>query len=211
MTAIPRSSQRTLLACGIVAGPFYLALGLAQALLREGFDLGRHSLSALANGPGGWIQTANFVVSGALVLAAAIGVGRALRPHSRLAGWILSLFGVGMLVASVFRADPVDGFPPGTPDGFPSTLSTSGVVHFAAGATGFLALAAAAIAVGIAFLRRREKGLAMLSFVAGVCIVAGFFAPMFLPSAGPVAGIWFSVVIGWAWLALICAHLRRAG
>ena len=49
----------SLLRWGVVAGPFYLTVALAQALLRDGFDLSRHSLSMLANGPGGWVQSAS--------------------------------------------------------------------------------------------------------------------------------------------------------
>jgi hypothetical protein len=61
------ASTRTLLRLGVVAGPFYLAVGLAQAFVREGFDFARHPLSVLANGPGGWVQTANFVLTGLMV------------------------------------------------------------------------------------------------------------------------------------------------
>src|SRR5262245_48845182 len=68
------AAARPLLRWGVVAGPFYLAIGLAQALLRDGFVFARHPLSVLANGPGGWIQTANFVVTGLMVVAAAIGI-----------------------------------------------------------------------------------------------------------------------------------------
>ena len=127
--------------CGVVAGPFYLAIGLIQAFVREGFDLGRHPLSMLANGPGGWIQTANFVLTGLMVIAAAIGFGRVLGSSARALPWFLGAFGAAMIVAAVFPADPVDGFPPGTPEGPPRSISTTGVVHFAAGALGFISLA----------------------------------------------------------------------
>ncbi|HJZ78803.1 MAG TPA: DUF998 domain-containing protein, partial [Pyrinomonadaceae bacterium] len=124
---------RFLLLCGVIAGPFYLAVGLTQALLREGFDFSRHPLSVLANGPGGWIQTANFVLTGLMVLAAAIGFARVPGRRSWGMTCFLGAFGVAMIVAAVFPADPVDGFPPGTPKGPPTTISTTGLVHFAAG------------------------------------------------------------------------------
>src|SRR5262245_65947091 len=92
---------RFLLRCGMIAGPFYLVVGLAQALLREGFDFGRHPLSVLANGAGGWIQTANFVLTGLMVVAAAVGFRRALGPKRRAVTWFLGAFGVAMLVAAV--------------------------------------------------------------------------------------------------------------
>lgn len=205
-----RAKGDPLLRWGIVVGVFYLAVGLAQALTRDGFDLGRHALSALANGPGGWIQTANFVLSGLMVIAAAVGLERTLRPRSRASGWILGVFGVSMVVAAIFPADPVDGFPPGTPEGFPTSISTPGAIHFVAGALGFLALAVSCITVASALSRRGDRRAARLSLLAGVSVMAGFFAPVLVPAAGPVAGIWFSVVVGWSWLAWISARLYGA-
>src|SRR5215213_7744376 len=71
---------RSLLGYGVLAGVVYLAVGLAQALTRDGFDLTHHDLSLLANGPYGWIQIANLVLTGLMVIAAAAGVRRAMRP-----------------------------------------------------------------------------------------------------------------------------------
>src|SRR5262245_5660939 len=95
------TDTRRLLTPGIVAGPFYLAVGLGQALLRDGFDLARHPLSVLANGPGGWIQTANFILTGLMVLAAAAGFRRALAPTGRWASLFLGAFGASMIVAAI--------------------------------------------------------------------------------------------------------------
>jgi len=201
---------RALLTCGIIAGPFYLALGIIQGLVRDGYDFGRHPLSVLANGPGGWVQTLNFVVTGALVIAAAIGFARVLRPQSRAIGWVLGLYGAGMLAAAVFRADPVDGFPPGTPEGMPTTVSTSGILHFASGGVAFLALAVSCLVASRALARRGDRGPAGVSLLSGVAVLLGFFSPFLLPFAGPVAGIWFAVVVGWAWLSYVSLHLRRA-
>ena len=76
------ATTQSLLRCGMVAGPFYLTVGVLQGLVRDGFDFARHPLSVLANGPGGWIQTANFVITGALVVATAVGFRRVLGPKS---------------------------------------------------------------------------------------------------------------------------------
>jgi hypothetical protein len=132
---------RFLLCCGVWAGPFYLTVGLIQAKVRDGFDLARHPLSVLTNGRGGWVQTVNFVLTGLMVLAAAIGFRRVLGPKSRAITWFLGAYGLAMLVASIFPADPVDGFPPGTPKGPPTSISTTGLVHLIAGALGFAFLA----------------------------------------------------------------------
>ena len=61
---------RSLLGYGVVAGPFYLVVSLIQVYVRDGFDLARHPLSVLANGTGGWVQTA-------MRLSACVGIGGA--------------------------------------------------------------------------------------------------------------------------------------
>lgn len=199
---------RSLLRYGVVAGPLYLGVGLMQALVRDGFDLMRHPLSLLANGPGGWIQTANFVVSGVMVVAAAVGLRRELAPGSRLASWFLGGFGAGMLVAAVFPADPVDGFPPGTPEGFPTSISTPGLIHFIAGALGFVSLAVSCILAGRAMSRRGDPFYARFSVLCGVVVLLGFFGGPVL--GGGTLGIWLGVVVGWVWLAALSLRLMRS-
>jgi len=202
----------SLLACGLVVGPFYLAVGLIQAFVRDGFNLSRHALSLLANGPGGWVQTMNFVLSGLMVVAVAVGFARTPGLRLRKAAWFLGAFGVSMLVAAIFPADPMDGFPIGTPPGYPETVSRAGVLHFAAGGIGFLMLATSCLVAGRALSRAGLRRLARVSVFSGIGIVAGFFSPMFIPiPAAATAGIWFAVVVGWAWLAAVSAQLRQMG
>jgi hypothetical protein len=200
---------RSLLRCGVVAGPFYLGVGLIQVFVRDGFDLARHPLSVLANGPGGWVQTANFVLTGLMVLAAAMGFRRVLGPKSRGVTWFLGAFGVAMIVAAVFPADPVDGFPPGTPEGFPTSISTTGLIHFASGALGFTFLAISCFFAAWAMSRRRVRSLAGLSLLSGLAVVFGFFGGMVLPVG--ILGIWFAVVAGWVWLTAMSLRLSRLG
>jgi hypothetical membrane protein len=204
-------STRKLLRYGVVAGPFFLALGVIQGLVREGFDFSRHALSHLANGPGGWVQMATFVFTGLMVIAAAIGLRRALAPGGRAMTWFLTAFGASMLLAALFRADPVDGFPVGTPEGMPTAISTAGMVHFIAGALGFLSLAIACLLAAREMSRRTAPGLARLSLVSGLIVLLGFFGGPFL-GAGGILGIWLAVVMGWVWLAVMSMHaMKHAG
>jgi hypothetical protein len=196
-----------LLRGGTVAGPFYLAVGLAQALVRDGFDFSRHPLSVLANGPGGWIQTANFAIVGLMVVGAAIGMGRVLGRGSRAMTWLLGAYGVAMLAAAIFPADPVDGFPPGTAEGFPTSISTTGLLHFVAGALAFACLALSGLATAWTTWRRRMPALALLSLFTGLSVLLGFFGGMVLPVG--ILGIWFAVVVGWIWLAVLSLRLKR--
>ncbi|MBZ5631801.1 MAG: DUF998 domain-containing protein [Acidobacteriia bacterium] len=198
---------RSLLGCGVWAGPFYLAVGLAQAFLRDGFVFAKHPLSVLTNGPGGWVQTANFVLTGLMVLAAAAGFRRVLGPKSRAVTWFLGGYGASMIVAAMFKADPVDGFPPGTPLGPPTSISTTGLVHFIAGALGFTFLAISCFLAARVMRRRNVSSLALLSLFSGLAVVLGFFGGIVLPMG--VVGIWFAVVVGWLWLTVMSVRLNR--
>ena len=118
MPASPAQTDR-LLKCGVLAGPVYVVVGLLQVLFRDGFDIRRHALSLMSNGALGWIQVASFIVSGLLVIAAATGMRQRLHP-GRAGTWgpiLLGLYGLGLIGAGIFVADPMDGFPPGTPGG----------------------------------------------------------------------------------------------
>lgn len=202
---------RSLLGYGVIVGPLYLVTGIGQGLVRDGFSFARHPLSVLANGPGGWVQTANFVVCGLMVVAASIGMRRALRPVGSAASVALGAYGVAMLLASVFKADPMDGFPAGTPLGPPSSISPMGLGHFAAGGLGFVALAMSALLASRVMHLRRERTMARLSLASGLAILLGFFGGFAVPAlAKGSIGIWFAIVVGWAWLTAISVHLYRA-
>lgn len=127
----PTRQTTRLLACGIVAGPLFPAAWLLQAFTRDGFDPSRHPLSLLSLGELGWIQITNFVVTGVLYVACAIGMWRVL--HSGRSGtWgplLVGGFGIGLILAGIFTTDPGAGFPPGAPVGAPEQLSWHGVLH----------------------------------------------------------------------------------
>ena len=75
-----RTTTRALLVCGVIAGPIYVAVGLIEILIRPGFDITRHELSLMSLGDLGWIQIANFLATGLLVIAGSIGMRRVLHP-----------------------------------------------------------------------------------------------------------------------------------
>jgi len=61
---------RALRACGVVDGPLFTVVVVVQMLTRDGFGPTRHPLSLLSLGGLGWIQIANFVAAGLLIVAA---------------------------------------------------------------------------------------------------------------------------------------------
>lgn len=128
-----------LLACGIVAGPLFVAVALLQAGTRAGFDLARHPVSLLSLGELGWIQIANFVVAGVLYVACAVGMRRVLHP-GRGGTWgplLVGATGVGLIMGGVFLADAGAGFPPGAPAGAPPEITWHGMLHEVGAMLGF--------------------------------------------------------------------------
>ena len=201
-------STRTLLTCGAVAGPLFMVVGLIQSFTIPGFDLTHHYLSMLSSSPDfGWIQISNFVVSGLLTLAAAVGIRRALRggPLGRVSPVLLALFGIGLAAAGVFVADPALGYPPGTPDAIPTNQSWHSIMHGVSAIVSFTFLTAGCFTLGYRFFKQRERGWGAYSILSG--IVA--FAMPSIPN--PWGGVFLFVAagIGFAWLAALCVKLTR--
>lgn len=197
---------RSMLGWGVVAGPLYLATGLVLALTRDGFDLGRHQLSLLMLGEHGWVQRTNLLLSGVLVLVAALGARRALGAASRAVPVLMVVAGIGLLGSGTFAPDPMAGFPPGAPE----ETTASGLLHLAFGAMTFGALAAAAIVAGRWFAARGETRAARGSRVAGALVLAGFVGGGALSqSSAGVALLWVAVVATYAWLAWFSVRLYR--
>ncbi|MHC1559966.1 DUF998 domain-containing protein [Actinomycetospora sp. C-140] len=206
---------RSLLGYGLLAGPFYVVIGLVQAFTRDGFDLTRHDLSLLANGSLGWIQIANLVLTGLMVIAAAVGMRRAMRVlrDGRGSVWgprLVAGFGVGMVGAGAFVADPMNGFPPGTPDGPATTVTASGIGHLVFGGLGFLALIVACFVIARGYAERGRTAMAWFSRVTGVLFLVAF-AGLASGSATPtvVLGFWVALIVAWTWLALVSLDLYR--
>ncbi|MBC6456446.1 DUF998 domain-containing protein [Actinomadura sp. HBU206391] len=208
---------RTLLTCGIVAGPLYIVVVVLQMLTRDGYDISRHPASMLSNGDQGWIQIANFAVSGLLFVACAIGLHRVLGPAAGRGGiWgprLIGVFGAGMVAAAVFSADPSDGFPPGTPTGPPTSISWHGAVHFLVAGIAFLALIAACFVFARRFAAAGRRGWAAFSRVSGGLFLATWIS-IFALQGARVANVAFAVAIALvlAWTSLLAAHrLTRPG
>ena len=201
--------RRILLACGIAAGPIYVGLGLFQIAIRPGFDITRHALSLLSNGGLGWIQISNFLIAGGLLIAGAIGLqasllsgrGRTWAPRA------LGLYGVGLISAGIFRADPALGFPPGTPLNH-NPMSWHGQLHFVAGAIGFTGLIASCFIFANRFRSAGERCWSIYSLITGIVFLAGFMGVA--SGAKGIAIVFFSlaVVLSFTWLSGIFHHFQ---
>lgn len=176
-----------MLIAGIIAGPLYVIVSLIEILSRDGFDPGRHAWSQLANGDWGWVHSANLIVSGLLIMLAARRWDRARA--------LIALYGLGMVVAGVFKADPGRGFPAGTPETVP--ISTSGLIHLAAGGVGFICVIIACL-----LLRRRTVGILFALAYIGVIAGGGAAWSLLLFTA--------AVIMISGWITFESARIRKA-
>ena len=200
---------KALLTCGISAGPLYVIVGLIQMAIRPGFDITRHSLSLLANGALGWIQILNFLATGMLLIAGAVGVKRAL-PSGRGSKWgplMLGLYGLGLMGAGIFSADPALGFPPGTPLEH-TPISWHGMLHFIVGTIGFSGFIASCIIFARRFKSLQKPGWAWYSLITGMLFLASFVG-IASGSKGPVSTFFaIAVVLGFTWISALLSSLK---
>lgn len=193
------------LSSGLVGAALFVLTFLIDGATRPGYHPVRQPVSALALGPRGWVQTANFVVCGLLITAASPGIYQA-AGSLWLAG-LVAVFGLALVASGVFPMDPMRGYPPGTPEGTPTKTSRNHQLHDWAGMVVFAALPAAALAAALV--------LTDTLWAVGSGVVAAVLVVFFLwfgtaweaddPRAGLVQrGM---IITGWCWLALLCWHL----
>ena len=196
---------RTLLTAGAVGAALYVLAGLALAATRDGFDLRRHPFSMLSLGHLGWLQIANFVLSGLLFIAGAVGLRRVLRegPGATSGPLAFGGIGAGLIAGGVFLADPALGFPPGTADGPAATISWHGNLHAAAFGLGMISLVTAFVVFARRYAAIGERASAWYSVATAVAFVA-LGVTGFIVSDFRIVTV--AIVLGWGWACFVAAH-----
>ena len=205
---------RMLLLCGVVAGPLYVIMGAIEILTRPGFEVTRHDLSLMSNGDWGWIHISLLVLTGLLTIAGAVGMRRVLT-GSRGGTWgpiLVGIYGLGLIGAGFFVADPALGFPPGTPANA-HAVSWHGLMHFVSGGIGFLGLIAACFVFARRFAAQRLWGWAVYCMATGVIYLAAFAGiaigsnSVGVITTTVILAFSVAVVIGWAWISVMSTKL----
>ena len=216
-TSSAATLTRALLLGSAVAGPLYVLVGVIETLTRPGYDPTRHDLSLMSNGDWGWIHSSLLVLTGVLTCAGAVGMWRVL--HSSPGGtWgprLVGLYGLGLIGAGFFSADPALGFPPGTPVDA-RAVSWHGLLHIICGGIGFLGLIAACFIFARRFAAQGLRGWMVFSVVTGVVYFAAFVGIAVGSGAGSVIATVVilafdvAVVLGWTWLSALSTKLLTA-
>lgn len=205
---LPSAQTRTLLACGVVAGPLYVAATLAQALTRDGFDITANRFTSLTSGDLGWIHQANMVVVGALTMLFAVGATEILR-NTRISiwgPWTIALFGAAYAFGGALTADPVLGFPPGTTQEMVHT-TLQGTIQNASRSVSTLFLVAMSLAFARWFADQGRKGLAIAALVAIPAIFAGI-AVIGLVIGVKTGGLAY-LMTPWIYVTALATYLYR--
>jgi hypothetical membrane protein len=192
----------------VVAGPIYIVVGVIEMLTRPGFDITRHDLSLLANGAWGWVHSTLLVATGLLTVAGAAGLRRVLGGGrgGTSVPLLLAVYGLGLVGAGFFTADPAFGFPPGTPASA-HTVSWHGLLHLVSGGIGFLGLIAACLLSARRFGADGRRGWAVYSLATGVLYFAAFVGIAAGSGQGGtlmtavIVAFSVAVVLGWAWIS----------
>jgi hypothetical protein len=213
-------------ALGVLAGPLFVGAFAAIGARTDGYNWRSHAVSSLASGRLGWLQRANFVLTGVFYVAAASGLAACPRRvvGSRAVPALVGAAGLGLVGAGVFVTDPVGGFPPPSPEeqlGDASSppiakLSRTGTLHNLCSLPVFVGVPVAGLLGASAFARNREYLWAGYSAGSSLVMAAsiGRFGATLGRKAGK-AGIFqrISIATGCGWLSAVSlralASLRR--
>jgi len=203
----PLSSLRRALATAGAAGPVaFAAASVLIGTLKPGYDIRDQSVSELAVGGYGWLQTANFFALGAAMIASAIALALA-AGRSRAVVALVGIAGAGMVGVGCFPPDVAGAAP--TPDG---------AAHNTLSLAVFLALIAAAALYGRALRRAAiDRRLARYSTLTAVAVFVLF--AVFAVFAGDVGDPLHAVsgllerafiAAALAWMTVVSVRATRA-
>lgn len=192
-----------LLIIGVTTAVAFLVVLFIEGALRSHYNPWYHTGSELTLGKRGWVQVANFVLMGAGMLAFALGVERAL--DNAIGAVLLAVFGLGLIVAGVFRPDPLRGYPPNNE----GDVTWRGQMHNASGPLMFLALFGACLALTGSF-----EGLwqtyTVITAVVGLALTS-WTAFSFQKDAAHTGLVQRALIlVYWAWIILTGIHLATS-
>jgi hypothetical protein len=195
-------AARTLLSCGVASGPVFLLIFVIQILIHPEFHFTHSEPSLLSIGSLGWIQIANCVIGGLLVIAGSLGMRVVLR-SSKGGGWgplLLAIFGGGTVGVGVFVADAA---------GSATSRTFHGTMHLVFGGVSFGCLMFACFVFARAFTSLGQKPWAIFSAVTGLLFLAGFFSAANASQGARSIQLFLNLifVLAWVWISLISRRL----
>ena len=210
------SRTKTLLSCAAIGFLVFVSIFLLEGIVRAGYNPLRHPISSLSIGEWGWMQQLNFMITGSLVIAFAIGLGSALR-NQKGGKWtprLVGMVGAGLIGAGIFSTDPVYGYPTDQPMVL-AQFSTHGHLHDFFSIFVFICLPIACFKMRRYFASVNKPGWALYSVVTAIAMLAFFILAgagfKQTPGVLEFAGVFqrLSLIIGGLWMSLLGIYLRK--
>lgn len=195
----PRRDATILANLGLIGPLIFMAVALLLPTVSE-YSLLGDTISELALGRYGVVQTIAFFVLALSSLALTVGLWRTLpRTRGTHAGiGFLILWSLGVAIDGLA---PIDPLIPGVEQ------SPTGMIHLGAALIAFVSVLLAIFVLSFTFRRDEDwQRFAPWSFALGAAALVAFF----LPSEGGRAGLYQRIFVGivMLWLTLVALHLR---
>lgn len=177
-----------------LAGPaLFVTVALVLGFVTPGYRPVRNTISELALGVHGWVQAANFAISGLLI--AILGALLLDKPPNPYAATCVLVLGVVLLVSAVVRTDPIEA----------NGTTTTGKVHNGLFLIGMLAMLSAELGGGIG---DAQVSVRVLS---AACLVASGIGLAQVIRGGPSVGLFqrILVVAVMAWITVFAVARSR--
>lgn len=200
----PSFITRLLIVGGVIGPLLFILVFLVEGATRPGYNAWHQFVSELCQGKRGWVQIANFLVCGLLMLGFAVGLWQALQSGTG-AVWapiLFGIFGLNLILSGLFVGDP------NTPQG---------MLHGLAGIFVFSSLPLASFVLAWRFASDPAwHGWALYSLASGIVVVVLFIATSvvqtldhrgILPGAPMGLLQRMTIITGWAWVALLALRL----
>ena len=147
-------TYRWIIIGGTIGSLLFTATYTIEGLTRPGYNAMQQAISALALGPGGWMQQVNFILFGLITCCTAI-VWRAILAHGigeRLVPFFHFLSGLTMIICGIFSQDAAPGYPIGAVQ----TVTVHGMIHSISSVFSIVSLLAICILLAIRFAREPQ-------------------------------------------------------
>jgi len=210
-------SSRFLIACGAFGPLLFILIFLLEGATRPGYSAWHNFVSSLSLSDQGWMQIANFLICGTLMLCFALGLRQVLRAGRGSVGGplLLGVFGLGLIIAGLFVTDPGQSYPIGTHGNGPQTLH--GIIHGVAGLVCFSSVTFASFVMARRFAGDPAwKGWALYSTITGIVVLAFFVASLTVATleehgilANAPAGLLqrIAIIAGWGWVSFVALRV----
>lgn len=210
--------DKWLVICGAIAGLLFTFSWIIQEGFREGYNPIMIPISSLAIGPFGWIQSATFLISGALIILFAYGLWKiSKKEYKGVSKWgpiLILICGIGLIGAGCFITDPMNSYPEGTPV-VNDNPSFDSVMHQLFSSFLFFGLPITCFIFGNYFAAKKELKWLIYSFLSGILFLALFLVTSM--GFSQIAGLQFyagllqriTLTIGFLWMILLSIYFFK--